>query len=254
MKAAWNLTVMIILCVISALVLLSLNPIKFTKHELLARHSEKTEPKESRGHATTVDVADFSSERLVFALNPFAGFPDKPRPESQATPSSQPQNRMSSGGSEIPAPASKRSTRVQQLIAQAEQGDADSAYNLGKRYWIGEGVDQDYSEALAWFALAADLGHARAPFGVGRCYQEGKGVALDAGEAAEWYREGAERGDQRAGQGLAGSGPQRAAGSLQGSARSRRTDARGGTAVEGHRAAGAERIGHRHSEAASGPW
>ena len=44
----------------------------------------------------------------------------------------------------------------------AEQGDAAAQNNLGFMYINGEGVPQDYQEALKWYSLAAEQGHADA--------------------------------------------------------------------------------------------
>lgn len=40
----------------------------------------------------------------------------------------------------------------------AEQGFADAQYNLGVRYYNGQGVPQDYVAAHMWFNLAAARG------------------------------------------------------------------------------------------------
>jgi len=36
---------------------------------------------------------------------------------------------------------------------------ADEAYKTGLKYYKGEGVTQDYAEAMRWFRKAADKGH-----------------------------------------------------------------------------------------------
>ena len=43
--------------------------------------------------------------------------------------------------------------RLQELREKAEQGEADAQYNLGGMYYIGEGVPQDYAEAVKWYRL-----------------------------------------------------------------------------------------------------
>ena len=42
--------------------------------------------------------------------------------------------------------------------AKAEAGDADAQYNLGWMYDEGEGVEQDFKEAVKWYQKAADQG------------------------------------------------------------------------------------------------
>ena len=86
------------------------------------------------------------------------------------------------------------------LVADAEQGDASAQYNLGVMYANGEGVPQDYAEALKWYHLAAEQGYAAAQFGLGTMYLYSNdygvlyGVLQDYAEAARWYRLAAEQG------------------------------------------------------------
>ena len=47
--------------------------------------------------------------------------------------------------------------------ALAEKGDADAQYNLGVMYGKGQGVPQDYAEAMRWYYKAAEKGFAEAP-------------------------------------------------------------------------------------------
>ena len=56
---------------------------------------------------------------------------------------------------------------VEELRARAEQGDADAQANLGLMYYNGEGVPQDYAEAVRWFRLAAEQGDADAQYNLG---------------------------------------------------------------------------------------
>lgn len=42
----------------------------------------------------------------------------------------------------------------------AEQGVAEAQYNIGRMYAYGEGLEQDYAEAYAWFIVAAQSGRA----------------------------------------------------------------------------------------------
>ncbi len=57
----------------------------------------------------------------------------------------------------------------------AEQGDAVAQFNLGAVYAAGEGVPQDYAEALKWYRRAAEQGDAVAQFQLGHMYHEGEG-------------------------------------------------------------------------------
>ena len=46
----------------------------------------------------------------------------------------------------------------------AEQGDAKAQGNLGRMYALGEGVTQDFAEAVKWFRRSAEQGEAVAQF------------------------------------------------------------------------------------------
>ena len=77
----------------------------------------------------------------------------------------------------------------------AEQGDAWAQSNLGVMYDNGQGVLQDYAEALKWYRLAAEQGNAAAQTNLGVMYGNGDGVLQDYAEAAKWWRLAAEQGD-----------------------------------------------------------
>ena len=49
-----------------------------------------------------------------------------------------------------------------------------------------DGVSQDYVQAAAWYRKAADQGFAAAQYGLGRCYYTGQGVPQDYAEAYFW--------------------------------------------------------------------
>ena len=59
----------------------------------------------------------------------------------------------------------------------------------------GQGVAQDYAEAVRLYSLAAAQGHARAQFNLGNKFKNGRGVAQDRAEAIRWYRLAAAQGD-----------------------------------------------------------
>ena len=86
--------------------------------------------------------------------------------------------------------------------ALAEQGDAKAQFNLGVMYVKGDGVTQDYQEAVKWYRLAAEQRNAGAQFSLGLLYNHGLGVTQDYQEAAQWYRLAAEQGHVGAQNGL----------------------------------------------------
>ena len=65
-------------------------------------------------------------------------------------------------------------------------------------YDNGEGVPQDYAEAVKWYRLAAEQGNAKAQYNLAVMYDNGEGVPQDYAEAVKWYRLAAEQGDAKA--------------------------------------------------------
>ena len=82
--------------------------------------------------------------------------------------------------------------------AKAVGGDAEAQSNLGLMYEIGEGVPEDYKEAVKWYCKAAEQGNAIAQSNLGLMYYHGDGVPEDDKEAVKWYRKAAEQGDAEA--------------------------------------------------------
>ena len=69
-----------------------------------------------------------------------------------------------------------------------------SQVNIGLMYQSGEGVSQDYAEAMAWFKKAADQGYLPAYLRIGLAYRDGRGVDRNYAEAAEWFKKAADQG------------------------------------------------------------
>jgi hypothetical protein len=58
---------------------------------------------------------------------------------------------------------------------------------LGKMYYLGNGVPQDYVEAAKWYRKAAEQGHAESQLLLGTMYFTGQGVAQDYVTAHMWF-------------------------------------------------------------------
>ena len=79
----------------------------------------------------------------------------------------------------------------------AEQG-YDAAQNcLGDMYLFGEGIEEDDAEAMKWYRKSAEQGNAEAQYNLGYMYRNGYGVVKDYEEAVKWYRKSAEQGYAR---------------------------------------------------------
>jgi len=82
---------------------------------------------------------------------------------------------------------SKLSDNIAEWIRKAEQGDVDSQFHVGVMYDNGQGVPQDYQEAIRWYLAAAEQGDAGAQNSLGVRYQRGQGVPQDYIQAHMWY-------------------------------------------------------------------
>ena len=71
----------------------------------------------------------------------------------------------------------------------AKQGDWYGQLLVADCFFEGDGVKQDYVEAVKWYELAAtnpnEWNHAALQ--LAQCYREGLGVKKDLEKAAEWY-------------------------------------------------------------------
>ena len=77
----------------------------------------------------------------------------------------------------------------------AAQGDAEAAYQLGRRYYYGTYGEADYAKAKEYFLIAADLGNSKAMRAIGIMYKDGKGVEQDIEKALEWHMKAAALGN-----------------------------------------------------------
>jgi hypothetical protein len=69
----------------------------------------------------------------------------------------------------------------------ASQGHIKAAYKLGLAHYEGAGVRKNGKQALKWFSIAADDGYAPAQYYLGRLHAEGNGVRRNYGTALEWF-------------------------------------------------------------------
>lgn len=90
---------------------------------------------------------------------------------------------------------------MQEIVARAEQGQAQAQYELAMSYQRGQEVVQDYAQALQWLEKAASQHYVEAQLQLGMMYFKGQGVSRDNAKAAEWFRLAAKQ--QAAGQAIA---------------------------------------------------
>ena len=89
-------------------------------------------------------------------------------------------------------------TDVNRILNRADAGDSIAQYEMALRYADGEGVPQNYRDAMAWFAKAAANGNDNAQWKLGLGYIKGIGVPHDERKAVVWFKRAANHGDIRA--------------------------------------------------------
>lgn len=77
------------------------------------------------------------------------------------------------------------------LLREAEQGDPEAAYQLGKFYL--ESAPPDVDKAFHWMQRAVELGSPNGLNGLGACYLYGCGVEQNPEKAVELFQQGAEK-------------------------------------------------------------
>ncbi|VVN79583.1 tetratricopeptide repeat protein [Pseudomonas fluorescens] len=79
-----------------------------------------------------------------------------------------------------------------QSLAQA--GYPKAQYQLGKMYYLGNGVDVDYKKAFYWFKLSAEQGIREAQHNLAVMYQDGSGTAKNEYASWQWFTQAAKNG------------------------------------------------------------
>ena len=104
----------------------------------------------------------------------------------------------SSGTEHAPNKTPYPKEKLEKLMNQAEDGDIDAQYDLGIRYYSGDGVEKDHAKAIKWFSMAAEQDDAQAQFNLGIMYGRGEGVGKDINTSMQWLKKAAEQGHAEA--------------------------------------------------------
>jgi len=94
---------------------------------------------------------------------------------------------------EVYASDNNYSEALKWIRKSAEKGFFSSQYSLGRLYYEGKDIPQDFTESAKWCRMAAEQGYSFAQFRLGTMYEEGKGVNVNFEEAVKWYRMAAEQ-------------------------------------------------------------
>lgn len=92
------------------------------------------------------------------------------------------------GGEYVAYDRASLSSSLAVWLTDAELGDADAQYNVGKIFENGMGGPPDYESAAKWYGKAAEQGHPSALLSLGLLYEQGKGVEQDSLKALNLYR------------------------------------------------------------------
>ena len=76
---------------------------------------------------------------------------------------------------------------IQEIIKQAEQGDAEAQFQLGLAYCNGDGIEENHEKAFEWWTKAAEQEVPAAMYNLGIMYRDGDGVEQDLYNAMYWF-------------------------------------------------------------------
>ena len=77
--------------------------------------------------------------------------------------------------------------KVEETLKNSREATIRQQHNLGVLYANGEGVKQDFKEAVKWFHKAAQQGVLESQINLGIAYQGGLGVPKDIINAYIWF-------------------------------------------------------------------
>jgi TPR repeat protein len=72
------------------------------------------------------------------------------------------------------------------MVPYAAQQGYGAQVSIGGLYRDGQGLPQDYKEAVRWFRMSAVQGDASGQLGLGMMYADGHGVRQDYVQAHMW--------------------------------------------------------------------
>jgi localization factor PodJL len=96
----------------------------------------------------------------------------------------------------LPPIAAPSSIEPVALRAAAEKGDRFAQFEVGALLTEGTVVEQNFTEAAAWYERSAAQGFAPAQYRLGSLYEGGRGVDRDLDMARLWYQRAAEAGNR----------------------------------------------------------
>lgn len=80
---------------------------------------------------------------------------------------------------------------IDQLMPMVQNGDRWAQYEMGLKYYHGNGVQQNYAKAVEMWKISADQNYKHSQSALGYCYEKGLGVEQDFTLAANYYEKAA---------------------------------------------------------------
>ena len=80
------------------------------------------------------------------------------------------------------------------IKVEAEKGNAEAQFYLGKMLNRGEGTKRNLQEAVYWYQKGASQGNPKAMYNLAYLYAYGEGVEKNPKKAVELYSQAAEKG------------------------------------------------------------
>ena len=74
-----------------------------------------------------------------------------------------------------------------ELQSKCDNNDASACANLGRAYYFGENIKQDYKKASELYLKACDLKHGKSCHNLGILYEKGEGVQQSYQKADQFY-------------------------------------------------------------------
>ena len=83
--------------------------------------------------------------------------------------------------------------QLKTMLQKAADNDLQAQLELADRYYKGDGVAQNYTQAAHWYQKLATLGVANAQLTLGLMHAKGDGVKRDDAQAVHWLIQAAEQ-------------------------------------------------------------
>lgn len=94
----------------------------------------------------------------------------------------------------------------EELVVNAEDGDAESQNALGEMFYFGDEIDQDLKQAAYWFKESAKQLYPDSLYNLGVCLLNGEGIAQDESKGKEFIKRAAKMNSALAKEFLASAG------------------------------------------------